>query len=125
MIILARYAIPDAMSRDQVDQIGAALPGALWESEVDGAIPSWKIGGKMFACLGHKYDGVSVKTASTEDASLLIEMGLARKAPYFHASWVRIDIGSQEDEMRLRITTSYEIVLGSFSKKKQRDLIGG
>lgn len=111
------------MTRETVDRICAALPGAVWEDDAEGAIPSWKIGGKMFACLGHLGDGVSVKTQSVEDAALLIDMGAARKAKYFHASWVRIPLDLPEDELRQRLETSYRIVLGGFSKKKQAEMI--
>ncbi len=110
------------MTVDLVDRICKSLPGAVWEDEQDGAIPSWKIGGKMFACLGHLRDGVSVKTASVEDATLLIDMGIARKAKYFHPSWVRISLDLPEAELQNRIEVSYQIVLGSFSKKKQAQL---
>ena len=112
------------MTREIVDQICASLPGAIWEDEADGAIPSWKIGGKMFATLGHRADGVSVKTQSVEDATLLIEMGAAQKAKYFHASWVRIPLDLPESELRVRLEISYQIVLASFSKKKQAELTG-
>ena len=44
---------------------------------------------------GWPNDGVSVKTPDTETAGLLIEMGRAERAPYFHRSWVRIPWGSR------------------------------
>jgi len=105
------------MSRDVVDQICKALPGAVWADPADGALASWKVGGKMFACLGTQTPGVSVKTPSAEDAALLIEMGRADKAPYFHRSWVRLDWDHvPEAELKARIETSYRIVFGGLSK---------
>ncbi|MCT4610839.1 MAG: MmcQ/YjbR family DNA-binding protein [Pelagimonas sp.] len=113
------------MSSDLVDDICRALPGAEWADPADGALASWKVGGKMFACTVTDDKGVSVKTPSIEDASLLIEMGRARKAPYFHRSWVRVYWEEiPQDELRDRLTISYEIVFKSLTKKLQREILG-
>ena len=55
-----------------------------------GGHDAWKVGGRMFACLGAASDGVSVKCADAETAQMLIEAGVAERAPYFHRSWVRL-----------------------------------
>lgn len=103
--------------RDRLDAICAALPGAEWE-DGDG-IPSWKIGGKMFATTGHVTPGVSVKTSGVDTARMLIEAGVAEKAKYFHASWVRLPETVEDDELRHRVLSSYDIVRGGLSKKAQ------
>ena len=106
------------MTQDLVDQICGALPGAQRAAPGSDEIPSWKVGGKMFACLGHNPTGVSVKTQSVEDASLLIEMGRANRAKYFHKSWVNVPWGvAPDDELRDRLETSYKIVRASLPKK--------
>lgn len=111
------------MTREIVDSFCAALPGAEWASEADGAIPSWKVGDKMFACIGHRGEGVSVKTPDVETAALLIDMGRAERAKYFHRSWVRLDWNAVEpDELRDRLQISYDIVRSSLSKKLQAAL---
>ncbi len=111
------------MDRDATDTICASLPGATWADPSDGSLGAWKVGGKMFAYLGAKAEGVSVKTPSIEDASLLIEMGRAERAPYFHRSWVRVDFRMiSEDELRDRIETSYAIIRTSLTKKIQATL---
>ncbi|KAJ56655.1 hypothetical protein ACMU_06845 [Actibacterium mucosum KCTC 23349] len=108
------------MSREIVDSYCQSLPGAEWASEADGAIPSWKVGDKMFACIGHLGEAVSVKTPDVETAALLIEMGRAERAKYFHRSWVRVDWNTTDpDELRDRLLTSYRIVRSSLSKKAQ------
>ncbi|MBV2361235.1 MmcQ/YjbR family DNA-binding protein [Thalassococcus sp. CAU 1522] len=111
------------MSRDTVNAICAALPGAECSDPWGGGHDAWKVGGKMFVCIGAVQKGVSVKTPSIEDAALLIDMGRAARAPYFHRSWVLIDDDAvPEDELRDRIETSYRIVAGNLSRKKQREL---
>ncbi len=111
------------MSRETVDSICAALPGAHWASHHDGGLDAWKIGDKMFACIGMANDGVSVKCADVETAQFLIEIGAAQKAKYFHRSWVRVRFdGKGADEFRDRIHTSYAIVRASLPKKLQAKL---
>jgi len=113
------------MSRETVNTLCKALPGAEWSDPWGGGHDAWKVGGKMFACIGSVQDGVSVKTPSIEDAQLLIEMERATKAPYFHRSWVRVDWDAvPEDELRARLETSYAIVFASLTKKKQREITG-
>ncbi len=110
------------MSRALVDEICSGLPGAEFASPADGALESWKVGGKMFACLVTDDNGVSVKTASVETAQMLIDAGVGRKAPYFHGSWIRIDMGGDTEELRHRIGVSYDIVRSSLTKKVQATL---
>lgn len=111
------------MSRDTVNRICAELPGAEVSDPWGGGHDAWKVGGKMFACIGSMGDGVSVKTQSIEDANLLIEMERAVKAPYFHRSWVRVDWDAvPQDELRDRILQSYRIVRGGLTKKFQATL---
>ena len=90
--------------RTLVNEICAALAGAEWSDPWGGGHDAWKVGGKMFACVGTMGDGVSVKTASVEEAAFLIEMGRAVKAPYFHRSWVKVGWDVPEDEMADRLT---------------------
>lgn len=111
------------MTREVVNEICAALPGAEVSDPWGGGHDAWKVGGKMFASIGAVGDGVSVKTPDIETAGLLIEMGRAERAPYFHKSWVRIPWGIVEpDEMRDRLVTSYGIVRAGLTKKVQAGL---
>ena len=113
------------MGRDIVNTICAGLAGAARSDPWGGGHDAWKVGGKMFACIGSMGDGVSVKTPSVEDAALLIEMGRARSAPYFHRSWVNVDWQAvPEDELRDRLRTSYRIVFSGLTKKAQRGIAG-
>ena len=112
-----------AMTRDITDSICAALPGAHWASHQEGGLDAWKVGDKMFACIGIANDGVSVKCADVESAQFLIEIGAAQKARYFHRSWVRVPFdGKDADELRDRLHTSYTIIRASLPKKVQADL---
>lgn len=110
------------MSRDLVNTLCRALPGAEWSDPWGGGHDAWKVGGKMFACIGTANDGVSVKTPDIETARMLIDAGVAEKAPYFHGSWVRLPFDAQADELRHRLAVSYDLVRASLTKKKQAEL---
>ena len=108
--------------RAQIDALCRALPGAAWSDPWGGGHDAWKIGGKMFACMGVSTPGVSVKTASIETAQMLIDAGVARKAPYFHRSWVLLPWATPIDEVQHRLQNSYRLVRASLPKKLQREL---
>jgi len=115
------------MSRDLINSICAEFPGAQisdpWGNPEDANThDAWKIGGKMFACMGIKNNGVSVKTAFVDSAQMLIEVGVGLKAPYFHRSWILLPLNTDEEELRHRISNSYEIVRNGLSKKAQATL---
>ena len=71
------------MSRKKVNAICRKFPGAE-VSDPWGDGDAWKVGGKMFACIGAVMPGVSVKTDSIETAEMLIDAGIGVKARYFH-----------------------------------------
>ncbi len=87
-----------------------------------GGHDAWKIGGKMFACIGTACNGVSVKTPDVDTAQMLIEAGVGNKAPYFHRSWLLLPWETDAEEMRHRLTASYDIVRKSLTKKVQAEL---
>ena len=110
------------MSRDLINQICGALPGAENSDPWGGGHDAWKIGGKMFACIGATAPGVSVKTDSIETAEMLIDAGVGTKAAYFHRSWIHLPFDTDEDELTYRINWSYRIVRKSLTKKAQAQL---
>ena len=79
------------MSRQLVNQICAALPGAEVSDPWGGGHDCWKVGGKIIALIGAMEDRVTVKCDGIETASMLIDAGVAQKAPYMHRSWVALD----------------------------------
>lgn len=116
-------AMTRAMTRALVTEICTALPGAEHSDPWGGGHDAWKVGGKMFAVVGTAADGVSVKTASIEDAAFLIELGRAERAPYFHRSWVRVPWGvTDRAELEDRISTSYRLVRGGLTRRVQTGL---
>ncbi len=111
------------MSRETVNAFCARLPGAEMSDPWGGGPDAWKVGGKMFACIGAVTAGLSVKTPDVETAGLLIKMGRAERAPYFHRSWVLLPWGIVPgDEVRERLLTSHRIVRGGLTKKAQAAL---
>ncbi len=122
MIVLTQLILHlDPMTRQLIDQICAEMPGAV-AADPTTELDSWKVGGKMFACFGDRIDGVCTKTDSIETAQMLIDAGAASKAPYFHKSWVLVSFGTDADELRHRIQTSYDIVRNGLPKKVQAAL---
>lgn len=105
------------MSRDTVNRICAALPGAEHSDPWGGGHDCWKVGGKMFAVTGAVDPSVSVKTDGVETAEMLIEAGVAQRARYLHRSWVALPLDSPEDELRHRIEASYHIIRNALPKK--------
>lgn len=114
------------MNRAFVNDCCAALPGAEHSDPWGGGHDAWKVGGKLFAVIGAVDEAVSVKCRDAETAQLLIELGRAERAPYFHRSWVRIPLAAQctvdQDELADRLSTSYGLVKAGLPKKIQRKL---
>lgn len=112
------------MTRDLVNRHCATLPGAAHSDPWGGGHDAWKIGGKLFAVVGAMEDhGVAVKCPDIETATLLIEMGRALPAPYFHKSWVRLSWGLVPDpEMLERLEISYRLIRAGLPKKRQATL---
>jgi predicted DNA-binding protein (MmcQ/YjbR family) len=110
------------MSRETVNRICAGFPGAEVSDPWGGGHDAWKVGGKMFACIGAIEPGVSIKTESVEAAALLIEMGVAERARYMHKSWVSLNWDLPEEELRARLEKSYALIRASLPKKVQAAL---
>ncbi|NOE25850.1 MmcQ/YjbR family DNA-binding protein [Ruegeria sp. HKCCD6157] len=110
------------MDRNVINSICKEFPGAELSDPWGGGHDAWKVGGKMFACIGIANDGVSVKTPDAETAQMLIDAGVAVKAPYFHRSWVRLPFDAETGELRHRLAVSYDLVRASLTKKLQATL---
>lgn len=110
------------MGRARINALCQALPGAEVSDPWGGGHDAWKVGGKMFACIGAVTPGVAVKTDSVETAEMLIEAGVGEKAPYFHRSWILLPLETPEDELRHRLRQSYQLVRASLTKKAQAQL---
>ena len=114
------------MTRAIVNAHATTLPSAAHSDPWGGGHDAWKVGGKLFAVVGAlEGNGLSVKCADIETAELLIEVGRAVPAPYFHKSWVRIPFGMVEaDALCQRITLSYHLIRAKLPKKAQAALGG-
>lgn len=114
------------MTRAFVNEFCAALPGAEHSDPWGGGHDAWKIGGKLFAVIGAVDEAVSVKCRDPETAQLLIELGRAERAPYFHRSWVRIPLGArcaiERDELADRLSASYDLVKAGLPNKIRSQL---
>ncbi len=111
------------MSRQTVNAICATFPGASVSDPWGGGHDAWKVGGKMFASMGAIMEGASIKTDSIETAQMLIEAGIGKKAPYFHASWINISWDMNEAELTARLKNSCNLIRASLPKKVQAALL--
>jgi predicted DNA-binding protein (MmcQ/YjbR family) len=67
--------------------------------------------------------GVAVKCADIDSAELLIDIGRAERAPYFHRSWVLLPWDRLDDaELHDRIVASYRVIRDRLPKKIQATL---
>ena len=105
-----------------VAEICGALPGARVSDPWGGGHDAWKVGGKMFACIGATEAGVSVKCADVETAEMLKAAGIGAHAPYFHRSWVRLPEATGRDELEHRLTASYRLIASKLPAGVRRDL---
>jgi predicted DNA-binding protein (MmcQ/YjbR family) len=110
------------MSREIVNEICATFPGAEVSDPWGGGHDAWKVGGKMFACIGAVEPAVFVKTDSIETAQFLIDAGVGRKARYFHRSWIHLPLEADTDELRHRLEQSYRLIRSALPKKVQAEL---
>lgn len=108
--------------RDLSNAISKALPGAEWSEPFGPGHDVWKVGGKMFLVGGSADDGVSVKCPDVETAAMLRDAGIGTKAPYLHASWIRLHPDTPEEELRHRIHVSYDTIRATLTKKAQAAL---
>ena len=108
------------MTYNEFNSFCKSLPATTHVVQWGGA-HVWKVGGKIFAVTSDQ--GTVVKTDSLETATLVIEMGRAIRAPYFHASWILVPHGRvPDDELTERIATSYALIRASLPKKMQAAL---
>ncbi len=115
------------MTRAAFDALCAAMPGAVLSGP--GELDAWKVGGKMFACFGHaetrdaNTEAAAVKCPDVETAAMLIDAGAARRAPYFHRSWVSLDLADLDpEEAGHRARVSYEAIRDALPKKTRAAL---
>lgn len=115
------------MTRADFDALCAAQSGAVLSGP--GELDAWKVGGKMFACFGHvdtradNTEHVSVKCSDVDTAIMLIDAGIARKAPYFHRSWVQLTLPTLDnDEAAHRVAVSYDTVRRGLPKSVREAL---
>jgi predicted DNA-binding protein (MmcQ/YjbR family) len=110
------------MSRARINAMCGLFPGAQVSDPWGGGHDAWKVGGKMFACMGVTAAGVSLKTDSIETAQMLIEVGVGHRAPYFHRSWINLPFDAPEHVLEHRLRESYRLVRSGLTRKLQDEL---
>ncbi len=108
--------------RTAVAAVCRRLPGAELSDPWGGGHDAWKVGDRMFACIGAVIEGVAVKCDSVETAEMLKDAGVARHAPYFHRSWALLPEQTEDAELSHRIVTSYNLVRAKLPATVRRGL---
>ena len=65
--------------RELANAICGTFPGAEVSDPWGGGHDAWKVGGKMFACIGAVMPGNGLKTDSIQTAQMLIDVGVGVK----------------------------------------------
>lgn len=108
--------------RARIAAICEQLPGSEVSDPWGGGHDAFKVGGKMYACIGAMTPGVAVKCIDIETAEMLKSVGAAAHAPYFHKSWVLLPEDADGDELKHRIEQSYDIVRSKLPAKVRKAL---
>lgn len=111
--------------RERVAALCARLPGAEVSDPWGGGHDAWRVGGTMFASIGAVTPGVAVKCADVETAAMLIDAGIAGRAPCVHRSWALLPEDAAEDELAHRLRTSYALVRAKLPKRIRAGLAPG
>ena len=98
------------MSRELVNEICAAQPGAQWSEPWGPGYDCWKVGDRTFAVTSNAEGYVSVKTDSSEMAELLFETGVALRNQELHPGWIALPLDAAPDELAFRLRRSYRTV---------------
>ena len=89
---------------------GALRLAAIMNSVIVNRICARKAGGKMFARVGARRTGVSVKCDSTDTAEMTIAAGAAGCAPHLHRAWTCLPEGPPEANPAHRLAASCWII---------------
>jgi predicted DNA-binding protein (MmcQ/YjbR family) len=105
-------------------EVCAALPGAVCDHPFGPDTDTWKVGGKIFALVAPHGSGVVLKCADGAQAAFLIEIGVARPAPYLkRGGWVLIpwEVLDAEDmaprDLAERLAVSHRRVVAGLPKR--------
>jgi predicted DNA-binding protein (MmcQ/YjbR family) len=115
------------LSRDALNAYCKSLPQTTHVVQW-GNSDVWKVGGKLFAVLGWS-DGESAATFKVSDLAyeVLSDMPGIRPAPYLTSrgmKWIQVygNTGLPDDELKVHIEASYEMIKAKLTKKLRAEL---
>lgn len=113
------------MTKDEIYTHCLSLPKATHVEQWMGS-QVYKIGGKVFAIHAPESGHVTFKCDTEDTAKLLIEVGAAKRAPHLpRGGWVAVPPDMDADELKARISQSYQTVLSGLSKAVRKEIEGG
>ena len=116
------------MTRDDVVDLCAALPGAAEDFPFGDGVAVFKVGGRMFALV--PLDGSSVNLKCDPDVAVELRARHAAVRPGYHQNkqhWntVELDDSIEDDELRWMIDHSYELVVAKLPRAVRNQLQAG
>ncbi len=109
------------MEIDELDALCLGMKGTEKVIQWMGA-HVYKVGGKVFAILAPEAGRLTLKCDSPDKAEMLIEAGIAERAPHLpRGGWAAFR-GLEGDDLRSWVTESYDAIKASLTKKKQAEI---
>ena len=117
------------MTRDQVLDLCASLPGAVEDQPFGDGVAVFKVGRKMFALVPLAGEPDSVNLKCDPDWALELRAVYAAVRPGYHMNkrhWntVELDGSVDEDELRVMVEHSYELVVRRLPRRERDGLTG-
>ena len=112
------------MTRDEINALCAALPGATLHDPWGGGHDVWKVGGKMFASMGTQDRGVAFKCPDPGTAQMLIDIGVAEVPMYLtRGGWVFVTWDAlDDDDLGERLRASHATVAATLTRKARAEI---
>lgn len=117
------------MTRDEVLDLCASLPGAIEDYQFGDGVAVFKVGGRMFALVWLDAEPGSVNLKCDPELALALRAKYAAVRPGYHQNkrhWntVELDGSIEDDELREMIDHSYELVVSQLTRRHRNLLFG-
>jgi len=127
---IGRKSKGNFMPNYRIDEWCGALAGIEREFKVEWNAGLYKLGGKMFAMIGHNKEGeeiISLKNKPEKNEALRAAYADITPGYYLNkAHWISIKLGGDvpEEVMKELIVESYRCILESLNAKERKAIIG-
>jgi predicted DNA-binding protein (MmcQ/YjbR family) len=115
------------MTRDDVLDVCASLPGAIEDYPFGDGVAVFKVGGRMFALITLEGSPGIVNLKCDPELALELRARYSAVRPGYHANkrhWntVELDGSVENDELRAMIDHSYELIVSRLPKEVRKSI---